>query len=99
MKPSTLANLALFLAIAGWMIYAYATIQLMGEFSPAVPKEYVQAFKASAMRTLYTGIFTLLISLVLSIKVLKITPWRSAISLTILLLPLSFLAVIYFKYG
>jgi hypothetical protein len=99
MKPSTTANLALILAVAGWLVYGYGSVRLMGEFSPAVPRAYVDAFRLNAMRVLYAGLFTLFVSLVLSICVFKIAPWRSKITLTIVLVPLTFLAFIYFRYG
>lgn len=99
MKPSTTANLALILAIAGWLAYGYSTVRLMGEFSPAVPQAYVDAFRLNAMRVLYAGLFTLFVSLILSIRVLKTVPWRSKITLAIVLIPLTFLAYIYLRYG
>jgi|GEM_PF-6281791 len=94
-----MANLALMLAIAGWLLYAYTTVQLMGEFSPAVPQDYVAQFRSNMMLMLYTALAILLISTALSVKTLRQTPWRSAICLVIVLLPLSFLAYIYFVYG
>jgi hypothetical protein len=85
MKPSTTANLALILAIEGWLFYAYGTVRLMGEFFPEVPRAYVDAFKFTATCLLYTGLILLLVSLGLSIRVYKTAPWRSKVVLTLVL--------------
>ena len=91
MKPSSTVNLAIVLAVLGWLLCVYGILSQMGDPSPSVPREVIATHQRTSNAVLFLGIFSLLSAIWLSGFAFLAAKWRACIALAVCILPLTVL--------
>lgn len=87
MSAGRLANLALVLAITGWLLAFYGAMSQLGDPSPMVPRSVIEGQRHLSLSVLLLGIVSLLSALWLSGAAFGGARRRSVLVVALIVLP------------
>jgi hypothetical protein len=87
MSASRLANLALILAVTGWLLAFYGVMSQLGDPAPTVPRSVIESHRHVSLTVLMVGVMFLLSSLWLSGRSFVGAKKRSLLAATLIAAP------------
>lgn len=87
MRASRLANVALALAIAGWLLAFYGVMSQFGDPAPTVPRSVIEVQRHVSLTVLLVGVLCLLGSLWLAGRTFTEARRRSLLTAILIFLP------------
>jgi len=98
MKPSSVANIAIILAVTGWLPAYVAALMQWGDPAPWVPAEIVEAQRLRARSLAFIGLLMFFAGLWCSGYSFGQARWRASIAAALCLIPLAALYVQIFHF-